>query len=223
MEPIERYLAELDRALRGPRRAKADLLAEARGGLHDAVQSFVDSGEPAAVACQRALAEFGEVPVVAQGFQVELSLSQARRTALWVTLAVAVQPLVWGPLRPVGQAADLTAAQAQIDQLIEGLGVVALSGALLALFACGTGVRFLGARPEVARLTGLFALAVTAGFVAMAAAMLATGAPDQLWVLEGLPWALMFLVSPMLAVAMSARRCLATNLVTNLAKNLATA
>jgi len=209
MEPIERYLAELGRALRGPARAKADLLAEARGGLHDSVRSYVDSGEPEAAACRKALAEFGEVKVVAPGFQAELSLAQARRTALWVALAVAVQPLVWGPLRPGGSDADLTAAQALIDRLIEGLGVVALSGALLALFACGAGVRFLGARPEVARVTGVFTLMVTAGFVAMACAMLASGAPDQLWVPAGLPWAVMFLVSPMAAVALSARRCLA--------------
>jgi len=209
MEPIERYLAELNRALRGPRRAKADLLAEVRGGLDDAVTSYMDSGEPAAVAGRRALADFGEVPVVAPGFQAELSLAQARRTALWVTLAVAVQPLVWGPLRPGGADPDLTAAQALIDPLLEGLGLVALAGALLALFACGTGVRFLGARPPVARFTGVFALTVTAGFVAMGGGMLAGGAPDQLWVLAGLPWALMFLVSPMAAVALSARRCLA--------------
>jgi len=209
MEPIEGYLAELDRVLRGPRRAKADLLAEARGGLHDAVRSYMDGGEPAEAACRRALADFGEVRVVVEGFQVELSLAQARRTALWVTLAVVVQPLVWGPLRPGGAATDLTAAQALIDRFIEGLGVVALSGALLAFFACGMGVRFLGARPEVARLTGVFALTITAGFVAMACAMLASGAPGQLWVLAGLPWALMFLISPMVAVALSARRCLA--------------
>jgi len=209
MEPIELYLAELSRALRGPRRAKADLLSEARDGLHDAVRSYMDDGAPAEVACRKALADFGGVPAVAAAFQAELSLSQARRTALWVTVVVAGQPLAWGPLRP-GADTDLTAAQALIDRFIEGLGVVALSGALLALFACGTGVRFLGTRPEVARVTGVFALTVTAGFVAMAGAMLASGAPDQLWVLAGLPWALMFLVSPMVAVALSARRCLVT-------------
>jgi hypothetical protein len=209
VEPIERYLAELDRALRGPGRAKADLLAEARDGLHDAVESYMDSGEPAGAACRRALAEFGEVSTLAAGFQAELSLAQARRTAVWVTLAVVVQPLVWGPLRPGGADTGLTAAQALIDRLIEGLGVVALCGALLALFASGIGVRFLGARAAVARLTGVFALTVTAGFVAMAGAMLAVGAPGQLWQPAGMPWALAFLVSPMTAVAWSARRCLA--------------
>lgn len=213
MEPMDRaaadYLAELDRVLRGPRRAKADLLAEARDGLHDTAQSYMDAGEPAEVACRRAVAEFGPLKEIAAGFQAELSVAQARRTAIWVALVVAVQPLVWGPLRPGGADHDLTAAQSLIDRLIESLGVVALCGAGLVLLASGVGVRFLGTRPQVARLTGLFALTVTAGFIAMAGAMLAVGAPGQLWALAGVPWALAFLVSPMTAVAWSARRCLA--------------
>jgi hypothetical protein len=209
MEPIERAMAELDGVLRGPRRAKADLLAEARDGLHDAAQSYMDAGEPAGAACRRAVAEFGPVAEIAAGFQAELSIAQARRTALWVALAVAVQPVVWGPLRPGADDHDLTAAQALIDRLIETLGVVALCGAVLVLLASGTGVRLLGTRPVVARLTGLFALTVTAGFVVMAGAMLAVGDPGQLWALAGVPWALAFLVSPMTAVAWSARRCLA--------------
>lgn len=207
MEPIERVVAELAGVLRGPGRAKADLLAEARDGLHDAAQSYMDAGEPAEAACRRAVAEFGSVPDIAAGFQAELSVAQARRTAIWVALVVAVQPLVWGPLRPGGADHDLTAAQSLIDRFIESLGVVALCGAGLVLLASGVGARFLGL-PQVARLTGLFALAVTAGFVAMAGAMLAVGAPGQLWALAGVPWALAFLVSPMTAVAWSARRCL---------------
>jgi hypothetical protein len=208
MEAIERYLAELDRALRGPRRAKADLLAEARDSLHDAVESYVDGGMARRAACDRAVAEFGAIPVVAAGFQSELSRVQARRTAMWLMLVVVAQSLVWGPLRPVGTPEDLTAGQALIDQFIDSLATVALSGGLLALLACGKGVRYLGVRREIARITGVFTLAVAAGFVMMSSAMLASVGREQLWALTGLPWALMFLVPPMTAVALSARRCL---------------
>jgi len=209
MEPIERYLAELDRALRGPRHAKADLLAEARDGLHDAVESYMDTGMATGVACDKALTEFGDIPVVAAGFQAELSRVQARRTATWLMLVVAAQPLVWGPLRPAGTPEDLTATQAVIDRSIDSLGLVALTGALLALLASGKAVRYLGVRREIAHITGVFALTVAAAFVVMSSAMLAIVTADQLWAVTGLPWALMFLVSPLAAVAVSARRCLA--------------
>ncbi len=208
MESIELYLAELDQALRGPRHAKADLLAEARDSLRDAQASYMDSGLAAGPAGRRAVADFGEIPLVAAGFQAELSRVQARRTALWLVLAVAGQPLVWGPLRPDGTAADPTATQAVIDNFIDTLGFVALAGALLALFACGRGVRYFGVRREVAHVTGVFTLTVAAGLVALSSAMLASVDGDQVWALTGLPWALIFLVTPMTAVALSARRCL---------------
>ncbi|WP_162907931.1 hypothetical protein [Allorhizocola rhizosphaerae] len=209
MDPIEQYLAELDRVLRGPRHVKADLLAEARDSLHDAMESYMDGGVAARPAGERAVADFGEIPVVAAGFQAELSRVQARRTALWLMLVVAAQPLVWGPLRPGGAASDPTAAQALIDRFIDTLGFVAMTGGLLALLACGIGVRLFGVRREVARITGVFTLTVAAGLVAMSSAMMAGVDGDQLWSPAGLPWALIFLVSPMAAVARSARRCLA--------------
>jgi plastocyanin len=58
---IEAYIAELDRALRGPRRAKADLLAEGRDSLVDAADSPEDGGLDRQAAEQRAVEEFGEV------------------------------------------------------------------------------------------------------------------------------------------------------------------
>lgn len=173
MEPIDDYVALLERALRGPRRAKADLLAEARDSLHDATSSYMDGGLSRLAAAERAVADFGPVPVVAPGFQAELSVAQARRTAIWVALVIAVQPVAWGPLRPAGSAVEVTATQATLDPFIDGLGLVALCGALLALLASGIGARIpaagivariLDPRHRRARLTGMrFGLARLTG------------------------------------------------------------
>jgi hypothetical protein len=93
-EQIDAYIADLDSALRGPRRARADLLAEARDGLADAAEAYVSAGLRPAEAARRALAEFGGVAEVAPAYQEELAAAQGRRTALGILivhLAVAVE------------------------------------------------------------------------------------------------------------------------------------
>jgi hypothetical protein len=91
---IDAYIADLDSALRGPRRARADLLAEARDGLADATDAYTSAGLPPGEAARRALAEFGEVAAVAPAYQDELAAAQGRRTAfgvLTVHLLVAIE------------------------------------------------------------------------------------------------------------------------------------
>src|SRR4051812_26337431 len=72
---IETYVAELGRTLRGPRRAKADLLAEARDSLVDAAGARERVGLPREEAEREAVAEFGAVPDIAPGYQTELGLA----------------------------------------------------------------------------------------------------------------------------------------------------
>jgi hypothetical protein len=56
---IDGYLAELDRVLYGPRRVKADLLAEVRGGLIDAAEAHERAGLDPEAAERMAVANFG--------------------------------------------------------------------------------------------------------------------------------------------------------------------
>ncbi|GAA0942657.1 permease prefix domain 1-containing protein [Actinocorallia libanotica] len=94
--PIEAHVAELSAALHGPARLKSRMLEELRGGLADAAADL--SPEPdtdaSADAARRAVAEFGTVAELAPAFQRELTLAQARQTAL--TMAVLLPLLIAG-------------------------------------------------------------------------------------------------------------------------------
>jgi HAAS domain-containing protein len=94
LDPVEAHVAELDRALRGPARARRDIVREVRDGLDDAVDAYRRSGVDAATAARRAVRDFGPVPEVARLYQDELAADQGRRTAL--LLAVALPALVLG-------------------------------------------------------------------------------------------------------------------------------
>ncbi|HEU4421950.1 MAG TPA: permease prefix domain 1-containing protein, partial [Pilimelia sp.] len=91
---IDRYIAELDGALRGPRHAKADLITEARDSLVDAAEAYEGRGLSREAAQRRAVCEFGEVREIASGYQTELGLTQARRTALLVFFALVTQTVL---------------------------------------------------------------------------------------------------------------------------------
>jgi hypothetical protein len=79
---IDAYVRQLDRALNGPGRIKADLLREVRDGLEDAATAYDDEA--------RALAEFGAVSDVAPAFQAELAASATRSVAMRVVAAFGV-------------------------------------------------------------------------------------------------------------------------------------
>ncbi len=67
------YVTRLSHALRGPRRPKRDLLAEARDGLLDAGARPGTRRARAAGAEQAAVREFGAVAEIVDDFQRELS------------------------------------------------------------------------------------------------------------------------------------------------------
>jgi hypothetical protein len=90
VRPIAAYLAELDAALSGTRRACADVLDEVHDGLLAATDRHRYGGATALEAEQAALAEFGRPELVARAFAGELATARARR--LLVTL------LLTGPL-----------------------------------------------------------------------------------------------------------------------------
>ena len=96
---IERYADGLAAALRGPRRLRADLVAEARHSLLDAAEAHLDAGLLPADAVRRAVDEFGEYAEIVPGYQAELAVAQGKRTALWMCTALPVMhllaPLMW--------------------------------------------------------------------------------------------------------------------------------
>lgn len=92
---IPDYLAALDRALRGPARVKAALLAEAADGLYDTVSAYREAGLSPADAADRAVEEFGSVPVLVPSYQRELSLEYARRTAVLVLWGLPFLLVLW--------------------------------------------------------------------------------------------------------------------------------
>jgi hypothetical protein len=79
---------------------------EARDSLVDAAESYEREGLAREGAERRAVAEFGRVREIGPGYQAELDVSQARRTALTVVFVLAAHPIVCpGPGREQGTRA----------------------------------------------------------------------------------------------------------------------
>ncbi|MFD7153279.1 permease prefix domain 1-containing protein [Kribbella sp. NPDC059898] len=174
--PVDDYLAALRRELRGPRRRKADLLAEARDHLTDATEAFEADGHERNDAERAAVADFGELPDVVPGYRAELAISQSRRTAMMLLFALMIQPIVWqsgvwiwtqGPESP-------SALNAVLQTVVRAIGSVVIGGAVLAVLATGIGVRYAVVREHLSRVTALFALAGSALVAGIGVLMAAT-------------------------------------------------
>ncbi|MEV5825636.1 permease prefix domain 1-containing protein [Spirillospora sp. NPDC052242] len=129
---IDEHVAALSAALQGPARTKARMLTEVRAGLADATDDLAATGLPADDAARRAVRDFGAVADVAPDFQRELTIAQARRTALAVALSAPVLLLCWqvagsgGGVLP--HTARLVGAAAAVAALL-GAGGLAATGA----------------------------------------------------------------------------------------------
>lgn len=221
---IDDYMTALEGALRGPRRAKADLLAEVRDGLTDAAAAHERTGLGRQASQRQAVQEFGAVGEIAPGYQAELGLAQGLRTALLVLSVLAAQPLAWGMAGPlVARVLALPwvsrpgPGYALADQAVEVLGVAAVVGGLLAALGCGIGIRFLRASHltagrRLARVTGVFALAVALVFALLGVFLSAVSAEARSTLNPpGVLWTVAFLLLPMGWVALSGRRCLSSS------------
>jgi hypothetical protein len=204
--PVDVYLTALSKELWGPRRRKADLLAEARDHLTDATEAFEADGLDKHDAEQHAVADFGTIEEVAPGYREELAVSQSRRTAVLLFAALIIQPIVWqegawswnsGP-DTAGPLNDL------LQELVRGIGTVAIAGAVLAVVAAGIGLRIPFVRTHVCSVTTVFALvnAVTIGAIGVAMALTSPhpSALADLTVVGG------FVVLPLLVVGQQAVR-----------------
>jgi hypothetical protein len=157
--PIAEYLDELSARLLGPRRRRAQILAELRDGLNQATEEHLAAGMSAQQAQTAAVAQFGSPPAVADAFAGELATAYARRT---LALYVLTGPLVgiWWLflLQPDPWRAGLIALLAAIPVL--PLVVIAIATAAGTLASTGRLMRWL---PEAAPGRALAATAVIAG------------------------------------------------------------
>ena len=205
---IDAYVRRLADALRGPRRANADLLAEARDSLIDAAQAFEHRGFDPEAAERQAVKEFGDVADVAPGYQTELGLAQVQRTVLLIIGVLAPHSFVWDH---VGGWAlgpwswDPGPGYALVDGLLPLLGITAIAGSLLAGLTCGIGLRYLVTVRGFIRATGVFALLVSVVF-AVSGLLLTLLSPAP--VVRGLLLLTAIVLIPLLWIAVSARRCL---------------
>jgi hypothetical protein len=207
VEPIEAYVADLDRALRGPRRAKADLLREARDGLADTAESYAAGGLSRDDAARRAVADFGAVAAVAPAYQRELGSAQSVRTALVICLVLAPQDAAWDLVQGGQPSVAVGGAYGVILGLMSWIGGAALIGCLSAVALHGIGQRVLPPRPGLTRAVGVFAVAVAVVFSGTAAALALLGpAQDSL---AGWAATTGLVVAPMAVVARFGQRCLA--------------
>jgi hypothetical protein len=208
VDVISAYIAELEGALCGPRRLKADLLAEARDGLADAAAAYQRHGMCREVAERRAVRDFGAAADIARGYQIELGLAQGWRTALLIFCCLVAQPVAWGQIRHWMAPAWTAAAPplyAIVAEFLKLFGGLVLLAALIAVVASSRGVRYLGAGagPGLVRAIGVLALAISVVLAVTGMLM-----PVLRLSVTGLLWTVVALLLPLAWIVVSARRCL---------------
>lgn len=204
--PVDDYLAALSRELRGPRRRKADLLAEARDHLTDATEAFEADGLDRFEAEELAVDDFGAIEDVAPGYRADLAVSHSRRTAVSLFAALIIQPLVWRD-DAWGRTPEMAAPNPVNDflqTLVRSVGMVAIAGAVLMVIAAGIGLRHPIVREHISRITAQFAL-VNAVLVSVIGLGMASTGPHP----PGVPAfgiVGVFVVLPLFFVAVQAAR-----------------
>ena len=174
--PVDEYLAELSKALPGPRRRKADLLAEARDHLADATEALEYDGLAREDAEREAVADFGELSEVVPGYRADLAVSQSRRTAVLLFAALIIQPIVWqeGVWSWNQDPAAAVPLNDFLQSFVRTVGMFAIAGAVLAVLAAGIGLRYPLVRKHISRVTALFTLASAVVISLIGVAMSAT-------------------------------------------------
>lgn len=137
-DAIDRRVTALERALRGPRRLRRDMVAEARAGLYDAADAYQATGLAPELAAEHAVRDFGSVDEVAPAFQEELTTRQGRGAATLLAVVFPAMLLGWDLLWSTGLL-DHGSAAAHVRVLarLQDLVTVLTAGTALTLFALG--------------------------------------------------------------------------------------
>lgn len=161
------YVEQIAAPLKGPRRLRADMLAELGDGFEEAVTERVTAGLSRERALADAAAEFGPPPLVAAEFQRELATAQARRTAWTLLIALPALTIMWdlfggegdpglavtllARLTDLATAAAFTVAALVVARRLEGratlCGAVGLAHLAVALGCAGL-IALVGPRAE---------------------------------------------------------------------------
>lgn len=154
---IDGYVAGLSERLRGPRRVRADLVAEARDSLSDAAEAYQAAGESPVEAQRRAVAEFGSYAEVVPDYQAELAVAQGRRTVLLIALAlpvlVVLAPLMWWHSPWTGNV-QLPSGYTRLTVGFDVLSIAGAGLALLVLVGYGWGSRYVRDGVRLTRVVG---------------------------------------------------------------------
>lgn len=205
VDPVADHVAALSAALHGPVRAKSRMIQEIRDGLTDTVEAHTHDGVPPDVAARLAVREFGTPEQLVPSCQRELTIAQARRTALSVTLTVPFLIACWHLIWTAGQGWQLQQTAQLVAVQLAAVAAVATLLMAAALAATGALARRL---PTPERLPLAVAWAGTTAGVAMVVATLALAALSPL----ATNWPLVTLAAMVTAlshgvVASSARAC----------------
>jgi hypothetical protein len=135
-DPIDAHVAALGRALRGPRRTRRSMLAEARAGLRDAAEAYRAGGVAPRLSARLAVRDFGAMDDVVPSFQDELTARQGRWAALLCTLVFPGMLLGWDLLWSTGTVSHDRASASDVVAVLAGLQdrvtvVVAAAAAIL--------------------------------------------------------------------------------------------
>jgi hypothetical protein len=203
---IDEYLGELDRKLHGCGRFKADLLGEARDGLHDAADAYRAGGWSDEEAERRAVADFGPAAVVARDYQAELGMLSGVRTLWKLVLGVPAMQIAWDYARILtfGDWTKLSTPTPGWYRVVAhtshgAVFVVPVIGVLALL-----GIRWLSRRIDgtgLARFCGiLIALAVGVNLASVGMLIAATGVVDVSRLFLSVPCALLMVAWVALSV-----------------------
>ncbi|GAA1708221.1 hypothetical protein GCM10009745_65160 [Kribbella yunnanensis] len=203
---VDDYLVGLTKALPGPRRKRADLLAEARDHLIDATEAFEAEGLDRTAAEQAATADFGDLSDVVPAYREELSVAQSLNTAALLLGVLMLQPLVWQPgmwgwNQDVVGPSELSVV---LGHLVRWVGAAAIAGAVLAVLATSFGQRFAPVRRHGSHLTAVFAM-VSAVVVSLGGLSMTIESGNTSGHLDLLP-VTAFVLAPLFLVALQSLR-----------------
>ncbi|PRX45389.1 hypothetical protein B0I33_10952 [Prauserella shujinwangii] len=163
--PVDTVTDTLARSLRGPHRARREMVREVRDGLGDATEAYQATGLSPAEAERRAVADFGDPQQVAGELQAELTARYGRRTAALMAVAFPGLVLLWDllwALDPTPDGRALEPHAALLARAVDLLSLAAAGGSLVVAATLWLGARR-GSRPElVTRGAGLLAFGTLA-------------------------------------------------------------
>jgi hypothetical protein len=161
---VDAYLGELAHLLRGPHRRRAQILAELRDGLHQAIADQATCGRTEDQAVEAAINHFGTPQAVADAFAGELATAYARRTIALFILTGPIVGIWWLLLlQPHPWRTGLVALLVAIPVI--PLLPIAIATAATALATTGRLIRWL---PESSPRQALTATIAIAGAVLLA-------------------------------------------------------